>query len=309
MFMLVIQISISIDLTTINEADNVFLELKNNDAIKREAVITIDNPSTYAIAEDYLTLEFNEICGKVIDYEILLYQLCPYEVSTPIYEVIEICQDTIIDNKTLELKNVCDTKQNLIRTDTEILYEFDYCKTDNLPIGVKDYKIKADVEYGLCNDGFGYEIDFIPILYYDNVEYRQEKWAWWNTTYYYCRNVTITNNVASTLTNFPVLLNITNTSNMEADLDDLRILNESCSFGGVELDYEIDTIQGDSALVWVKIPSFTLGNNVIGMYYNNSDVVAGENPNGVWDNDYLVVYHFSKYSGANWYDSTLNSMI
>lgn len=126
---------------------------------------------------------------------------------------------------------------------------------------------------------------------------------WWNTSWNYCRNVTINNNVGSTLIDFPVLINITSLGNMSPVLDDLRFINNSCNNAGSELSYEIDTIVGDSALIWLKIPSFISGDNVIGMYYNNSDASNGEDITNVWVN-YTLVWHMGDNNTASISDST-----
>jgi len=117
----------------------------------------------------------------------------------------------------------------------------------------------------------------------------------------------------SDLTNFPVLISLTNTS-----------LRTTGSCGYVEnssgydiifsdatqttiLDHEIEKYDGASGelVAWVRVPTLKYNEDtVINIHYGHSSVCgASENPTGVWDSNYKGVWHLSDTSGAT-QDST-----
>jgi hypothetical protein len=115
--------------------------------------------------------------------------------------------------------------------------------------------------------------------------------------------------VTADLTNFPVLINIT-----DSDLaNDARPDGYDIVFtqldGITSLNHEIESY--NSALgelfAWVSIPFLSSSSDtIIYMYYGNSDIVTQSNPNDVWDSNYVLVHHLEETSGTS-YDSTSNN--
>jgi len=134
---------------------------------------------------------------------------------------------------------------------------------------------------------------------------------WWNESWVKRKEINITG--VGSLSNFPVYLNVSKQSEMQSDFDDLRFLNGSCSVaGGSLLDYEIENYTSSLAHVWVRLPSVSAGVNQICMYYNNSGAANGEDAAGVWDDDYVGVWHFglprdSQDSSSNNNDGSVQS--
>jgi hypothetical protein len=127
---------------------------------------------------------------------------------------------------------------------------------------------------------------------------------WWNGSWYFRREITLTNVGSTELLDFPAYINISYDSYMQPDFDDLRFINDSCdSDSTVLLDYEIEYYDSDNAVVWLRIPTFPAGTKTICMYYCNPSASSGENATAVWDNDYVLVMHLSETSGM-YYDST-----
>ena len=131
--------------------------------------------------------------------------------------------------------------------------------------------------------------------------------AWWDTTYGKRQTVNIEGGV-SILTSFTALINVSYDSDMQADFDDLRFINGSCtSEGSTQLDYEYDKIiNSNSALVWIRIPDLQIGTNKICMYYGNTGASNNEDMLNTWDSNYKGVYHFTEGSGTHIEDSTGN---
>jgi sporulation protein YlmC with PRC-barrel domain len=130
--------------------------------------------------------------------------------------------------------------------------------------------------------------------------------TWWDNNWRYRQEVNITNIGISTLTNFPIYLNVTYDGNMSSNFFDLRFINGSCSGEqNLQLAHESENYTSSKADVWIKIPSLTTGTNSICMYYNNSAASSGENSTGVWDENFRGVYHLSETgTSTNRSDST-----
>jgi len=119
-----------------------------------------------------------------------------------------------------------------------------------------------------------------------------------------CKNITISNVGNSLLTDFPAYINLTYDSDMLPNYRDLRFYNTSCNNGGSLLDYEIENYTVSNADIWLRIPSLPVAGTVISVYYKNiTQVSSGENPTGVWDDNYVMVQHLEETSGIH-YDST-----
>jgi predicted glutamine amidotransferase len=121
--------------------------------------------------------------------------------------------------------------------------------------------------------------------------------AWWNINWEFRKPITIYHsNVTSDLTNFPVLVNITDSdlaTKAQVDGDDIVFTDPS----GLKLDHEIEYYNGTSGLLvaWVKIPSLSsTEDTTIYMYYGNPDALNQENTQQVWDADYMMTQHFNE---------------
>ena len=127
----------------------------------------------------------------------------------------------------------------------------------------------------------------------------EETINWWDTDWSYRKKLTFNNSdQAETLTNFPVLVNLSSAnfdySKAKSDGSDLCFID---SDGSTELNYEIeDWDTSGSSYVWVNVTGIdgSTTTDHIWMYYGNSAASPGENPTGVWDENYLMVQHFQE---------------
>ncbi|KYK26674.1 hypothetical protein AYK26_07245 [Euryarchaeota archaeon SM23-78] len=121
------------------------------------------------------------------------------------------------------------------------------------------------------------------------------KW-WMNNNLDRCMNITIANSGSENLTNFPAYINLTYDNDMLPDFKDIRFYSFECENGGQLLDYEIENYTTNSrAHIWVRIPSLPETGKTISIYYkNNTEISSGENPTGVWDNNYVMVHHLEE---------------
>jgi hypothetical protein len=131
--------------------------------------------------------------------------------------------------------------------------------------------------------------------------------AWWNSSWQYRKSITINHlKVVSDLTNFPVLVDLTDsdlTSKAQTDGDDIVFVA-----GGSKLDHEIEVYSsGNGRLVaWIRVPSLSnTTDTVLYIYYGNPTVSSQQNSAGVWDSNFKIVQHFEEASGTCT-DSTSN---
>ena len=100
-------------------------------------------------------------------------------------------------------------------------------------------------------------------------------------------------------TDYPFLLYLASDSDLaaecQADFDDIAFSNDTAW-----LDHEIDNYNSGTGelIAWIRIPSLSTSSNItIYMYYGNATMGAQENPSGVWDSNYIGVWHLSEASG------------
>jgi hypothetical protein len=125
---------------------------------------------------------------------------------------------------------------------------------------------------------------------------------------------------SSDFTDFPVLISLSGNwlKTTTADPINGRIENANGydiifkdSTGATQLDHEIERYDGSASggtlVAWVRIPTLSYNTDtVIYMYYGSGCICSSqENITGVWDSDYVAVWHFKESSGTV-YDSTSN---
>lgn len=154
------------------------------------------------------------------------------------------------------------------------------------------YVVDFSMDTRASNKSFS--VDFIPKI--KNFEFPQ--FAWWNSTWDYYVNITINSSYFdSTLTDFTILVNITDTLGDQCDSGNSIRFTKTDNI--TELDYEIEKWEdGSERIVWVKIPSIShTTDTYILMYYNNSGASDAQDQENTWDNNYVGVFHFDNASG------------
>ncbi|MFH1422676.1 MAG: DUF2341 domain-containing protein, partial [Planctomycetota bacterium] len=108
-----------------------------------------------------------------------------------------------------------------------------------------------------------------------------------NPTFLYRKPVTITNGIASALTDYPVRVTVTYVSGkMNADFSDIRFYTGS----GAELPYWVESYTASvSAVVWVSVNSIPAsGSTIIYMYYCNPAAISASDG----DSTFSLFDHF-----------------
>ncbi|MHA2496415.1 MAG: DUF2341 domain-containing protein, partial [Candidatus Hodarchaeales archaeon] len=124
--------------------------------------------------------------------------------------------------------------------------------------------------------------------------------SWANNSFHYRKNFTIDHNkVSADLTDFPVLINIVDVDlrrgKVQDDGNDIMFTNAT----GTRLAHEIETFQQSSSLGvlvgWVKVPTLSsTTNTILSMYYGNDTLPSQENATGVWDSEFVGVWHLAE---------------
>jgi hypothetical protein len=120
---------------------------------------------------------------------------------------------------------------------------------------------------------------------------------WYNSGWAHRKMITINaTQVAGALTNFPVLVSVTD-SNLQAEAKpDGSDIVFTDSTGTAVLNYEIEsyTAASGTLVAWVQAPTLTASaNTVLYMYYGSSSA-GPQTPQSTWDSTFKAVYHMSQ---------------
>jgi len=112
------------------------------------------------------------------------------------------------------------------------------------------------------------------------------------------------NQVPSTLTNFPVLINLSSDAQLASDALDSGWDIAFFDSGNTQLSHEIELFDGATGklVAWVNVTSLSSSSDTtISMYYGDSDIgSSAENIAGTWGNNYYMVMHMDNTDdGAN----------
>ena len=121
---------------------------------------------------------------------------------------------------------------------------------------------------------------------------------------------------SSSLSNFPVLVSVTNASLATvANGGNVGLTNGSdilftASDGATKLNHEIEQYNPATGqlIAWVQVPSLSAAaDTVIYIYYGNAAASNQQNASGVWDSNYMGVWHLANGTTLNAGDSTANA--
>ncbi len=113
--------------------------------------------------------------------------------------------------------------------------------------------------------------------------------------------------VGADLTDFPVLVDVTNANLTKAQIDGDDILFTDGSW--TKLDHEIEMFDHATGrlVAWVRVPSLSsTTDTILYIYYGNPTASNQENVAGVWDSNFKMVHHLEETTDTH-YDSTMNN--
>ena len=112
---------------------------------------------------------------------------------------------------------------------------------------------------------------------------------------------------SSNLSNFPVLISITDANLVSAAKADGSDIMFTASDGVTQLNHELEQYNSATGQLtaWVNVPSVSpSADTPIYMYYGNPATTSQQNPPGVWINNYLGVWHLPNGTTLTANDST-----
>jgi len=132
--------------------------------------------------------------------------------------------------------------------------------------------------------------------------------GWWNNDWSYYKQVTIDSidQVTSTQTNIPILLNFTDSDLVDNALDNGSDIAFTLIDNSTQLNHEIESFNGTTGalIAWVNITSLPHDSDLkINMYYGNAGASNQEHITDTWDSHYVSVWHCNASTGEL-YDST-----
>jgi len=135
-----------------------------------------------------------------------------------------------------------------------------------------------------------YKVDIQPII---KNKLTLSKYAWWNSSWSYYRQIKINSSmVDSDLTNFPVIFNFTDSAFLDkcqVDGGDVVFVD---STNTTQFNHEINYFSASKATYTVNVTSISsFTDTIINVYYNNSECVNQDDPNSVYDDSFLAVWH------------------
>jgi hypothetical protein len=122
--------------------------------------------------------------------------------------------------------------------------------------------------------------------------------AWYNASWLYRKTITINHaKVAAHLSNFPVLVSITDAGLATSAQSSGNDILFTASDGVTKLNHQIESYtSGTGALVaWVSVTSVSRTvDTTVYMYYGNGAAASQQNASGTWDANYRGVWHFNQ---------------
>jgi len=132
--------------------------------------------------------------------------------------------------------------------------------------------------------------------------------TWWNTSWQYRRTIAIDpTRVSSDQTNFPILIDLTDTnlaSRARSDGYDFIFIEPN----NIKLSHEIELYDSTTGhlVTWVNIPFLSSTTYTkIYMYYGNPNATDQQDHTAVWDPSLKIVLHLNEETGSH-YDSSIN---
>ena len=259
---------------------------------------------------------FDALKKELKDYWLEIKENVTYEVTVPDYEK---CTKYFFLNITNATNQTCEDLGYRTYNSTHCIYETmcvvgyhpeERWKWVWKPFDWHGFKFERGKEYeiklvGLKNirydpeTGYRNNVDWLPTFY----GLELSEWGWWNSSWQYRRNITITEQSGNTLTDYqvPINLSVSDWSNKpNSDFSDLRFTYyNSTDDTETEIPYWIeDYVASEWVYVWVKVPEIPAsGSTTVYVYYGNTTPVESESN----ATNTLVYYNSGDKLDFDWY--------
>jgi hypothetical protein len=126
---------------------------------------------------------------------------------------------------------------------------------------------------------------------------------WWNSNWQYRKLITIDHTkVSSSLTNFPILISITDNdlkAHAKSNGYDIAFIKYSDNTTQFKHEIENYSVATGKLTAWVNVTSISSSvDTKFWMYYGNPSSGNQQNRKATWDSNYLAVYHMNNATGG-----------
>ena len=121
---------------------------------------------------------------------------------------------------------------------------------------------------------------------------------WLRSQWMYRKPITVpAAQIGSDLTDFPLLVSLTNDTDLAAHArEDGADVFFTAEDGTTILDHEIESWSNGTLVAWVRVPLVSSAADTrIHMVYGNPAASGLDNPTGVWNADYMAVWHLDEH--------------
>ena len=197
-----------------------------------------------------------------------------------------------------------------------------YYYISNLPV-IQNVQYKFKWQYDIPIDSNG-KWELLGKLHSDTIQEALDSGhyimldPWWNSNWGYKKEITIDHTqINSTLTNFPVLINIASDADLvahveQADGGDIAFVDSTET---IQYNHEIELWDNTTGrlVAWVNVTSLShTTDTTLFMYYGNSTCADQDNSDGTWNSDYQAVWHMNSSlngSTSNSYNLTATGAV
>jgi len=254
----------------ISVSDQIFPALISNDPQEKKSIFMMDNPTGSELSGDDLQIQFNEVCGRVRDISISVWDDRDFIEYEQTYDLSQVCKNNIIKINKTELiektEKMCQEQRipGIIRP--ILSSRPDYYPIEKVDPGIKNYQIQTSIDWGRCDDGWGYKVEWVPGLTISGLEVTQPRWDWYNATWLSKYTLQYTCQNPGGCVNERMVYNYSNLTSCDQDLRFVYL-------NSTEVEYEINDT--DKMLYsWVN-GSFNLMNEDYAVFCDNDDAPDG----------------------------------
>ena len=165
-----------------------------------------------------------------------------------------------------------------------------YCTTGNVcSAGACGTPVDCSYLDGICTVGFCDEGQDACV--------KQNTITWYDPSWLFRKPITVdSTRVTGDLQDFPVMVSLTDTdlaNGARADGFDILFTD---SDGTTKLDHEIEKYDGGTGelVAWIRVRLSSSQDKTVYMYYGNGTSGPQDNPTGVWDSNYVGVWHLDE---------------
>lgn len=269
---------------------------------------SIENTSDDELVDIRFYFQGEEVVSKISEYK----KDVPYQVTISDYGDVEIWDEELEATTTVE-RIIGNHQEERYKDEWRALHFSKGLKT------IESLKSSDKIQYSIAKGETKYFQGIIEFPSKSEGEFYMEATGdkggqgfldpWYNSSWGYCRKITINNSEVSTTTAlYPILatttladLKHTGSGGKVGQIDGYDIIfvaGTACDTAGSLLNYEREKYASTTGAItyWVETEISSTTDKYLLMYYGNAGASDTATTTGVWDDDYFMVQHLSEAS-------------